>query len=119
MNSSLLSKQKIRSGETVDSGECVTYRKRDLSGRVERHLFVYNSVQYLWVCGDASVYKHSQDPNLFYELRRAEVKKDEKTGRIYHQPQRLEFLATRDIGEGEELTINFNQSQQLRKNSDE
>lgn len=90
----------FRSGETVERAPVLVVPREEMQSLKQTRLASY---YFEWgddchegaiALGFGSLYNHSYEPSARYEFRECE--------------QCLEFLALRDIAEGEEITINYN-----------
>ncbi|MAH50822.1 hypothetical protein CMI37_33700 [Candidatus Pacearchaeota archaeon] len=103
-NKKIFSIKSYSKGEVVEEVKTTLFRKAPDRNNV----FIIDKIYYAIPDGNALIYKHSSEANLEYEYKKggAELKK----GEVKVYPPRLTFLAKEDIKEGEELTIDFDNS---------
>lgn len=92
--------ENISKGEIIESSPVIVFPEAEWK-QIEETIFTYYC--YLWgedykdgalVLGSGSLYNHSYKPNADY---------------IRHEDSKLmDYVALRDIEEGEEITINYN-----------
>ena len=104
MNNIVTASKDYSEGDTVEISNVLHVREKTS----DRDLFTVNGIRTI-AEGNALVYQHSTDPNLGYRYVPSSAKmtpeiKPELT------PARLIFEALKDINKGEELTINFDNS---------
>ena len=101
----VFARRSIPKGEVIERVPLLVMDSEEYAGGVDRSLlaryvFHWGEGQIALALGYGSLYNHSYRPNARYE--------DEA-------PQAKRFVAIRDIGAGEEVTVNYNGSPTSRK----
>ncbi len=86
----------LRKGEVVERAQVLVIHDREVTweGTISHYTYYWGRKSFAIALGNGSLYNHSYDPNVKYDI-------DTKKGRIV-------FTTLREIRRGSELLINYN-----------
>ena len=90
----------IHKGEIIEKCELLIIRGNDVPASLEPYVFQYTRNKVAIALGNGSLYNHSEKPNCEF---------------FFKSKEKLYFRAIRKIKRGEELTINYGYSKELKQ----